>query len=205
MVILKYKLKDEGMFISCQDLQRIWRRILNISGIEITRKNNKNRDEMLFFLNRDELGVESLSEFIAFDCQYKSREVKDNILANLPSWIEVVASWDYLISSSPFINVVDAQYNLVLEGIEERKSDINEFFENIIDKTEKRHIHSIDVSSGSLIVLAADKLFAIDVSALLMRLLKYLNLENKDYKIVREEVYYSNGEGDIELLDKMFK
>lgn len=204
MVILKYKLKDEGMFITCEDIKRIWRRILNISGIEISCKNNKTKDEMLFFLNRDELGVESLSEFIAFDCQYKSREVKDNISANLPSWIEIVASWDYLISSSPFINVVDAQYNLILEGIEDRKKDINEFF-STLDKSEKRHIHSIDVSEDSLIVLACDKLFAIDVASILLRLLKALNLENANYKIVREEVYYSNGEGDIELLDNMFK
>ena len=202
MVIVEYKISEEGMFISSEAMQKIWRRLLAISGVPIEKTSGKNPKELLFFTKKAELGVESACEFVAFKTSLLGREVKDALENNMPKWLTLKKLYSRNFEdANPFEERTLSQYKLVETDLDERKSDVEEFFKGLDEQTKKR-ILTHEVAQDCVLFLANDENF--DVLQFVKGLLKSLGLEKKDYKIIKEEAYYLK-DSQVSLLEAKFK
>ncbi len=202
MVIVEYKVSEEGMFISFDAMKKIWRRLLAISGVKVEKTTGKNPKELLFFAKKTDLGVESMCEFVAFKTSLSGREVKDALENNMPKWLTLKKLFSKnLEETNPFEEETLSQYKLVETDLDEKKREVEDFFKGLDEQTKKR-ILTHEVAQDCVLFLAKDENF--DVLHFVKDLLKALDLEKKEYRIIKEEAYFLR-DSQVSLLETKFR
>ncbi len=214
MVVIKYKKVDEGIFFSHLNMLRLWNRLISIAGVEVKYTEGFNKTRRLYFSSPTRVGIESLCEYIVIDTEEEAKKVENKLENLLPEWLKILKVYNvekkFNIAS---LNSM-AKYEISFDGYKSRREKVKEFFNKdtiVTPVISHGELKQVDVKNRILDVSLEDKHLevkcgvgnnSVRIDEVVKLLLKELKLPDTEWKIVKEELYLTNEDGEIEEVDK---
>lgn len=94
MIVLKYQKIAEARFISHIDLLRHTARVIRRAKISVKFSNGFNPHALIFFSPPLVVGVSSVAEYVAIDCNMSKEEVLERYNASVPKGLEALSCFE---------------------------------------------------------------------------------------------------------------
>ena len=214
MVVIKYKKIEEGIFFSHLNMLRLWNRLVSIGGVTVKYSEGFNKTRRLYFSSPTRVGIESNCEYIVIDTEESAKVVKEKLINLLPSWLEILSAVDV----EKKFNIASlnsrAKYIVSFDGLKSKKAKIEKFFEKesivvpVISHGEekqvdiKNRLYDISFSDKGIEIIAGVGNESVRIDEVIKLLLKELKFPEYEWKIIKEKLYLTNEDGEIEEVDE---
>lgn len=203
MVIVKIRKVRDGIFIDGKNFISIVSRLCFVAGVYF-------KNESIKFSPLSKSNIKSI-EYVALKTELGAKEVEDALQNNHPSWLEILGAYDLFDDEFDMSKVVAAKYTLSCDEFIAEEKKLKEYFESgkqyIIKKADGESvavdvsdkIYSSSVENGVVTIVAATEDF--DVEAFAKSMTKALEINVKDIKIERKQLFIDEG-GELQDIDE---
>lgn len=217
MVVLKYSKTGEGKFFSHLNMLRLFNRLISIAGITVKYTEGFNKTRKLYFSSPTRVGVDSLCEYIVIDTAEEAEDVEEKLENLLPPWLKILSSFDVEKKFNIASLNSKAKYLITFDSYKSRRDKVKEFFDRseiivpVISHGEKKmvdvkkRIFEVKTKDSELEIICGVGNESVRIDEVVKLLLENLSLPKFEWNIVKDTLYLTNENGEIEEVDEVLK